>query len=741
MDTGNSSRVVFPPENPDAPTLAQDQLHAAILAWTLELAPHGLFTTDTELKITSWNQWLETHARKNAAEVLGKPLVEVIPSLLERRLDHYYRDALQGESKLLSRSLHGYLLPLLPTVPTPQFAHMQQSARIAPLLLQGRIAGTITVIEDVTEREWQHAVLRQARQRSELLASTLAHLISARDPEQLVSQIFARIATPLRLDCCIHHVLEPPSQRIQLLSATGLSSAEQHQCALLQLGQGLCGTVLQTRKRLVINHLQTQGQPNLEPCKGFGLCAFAGFPLLINQRLLGSLAFGTRSHDSIPEEDVQFLFTLSQYAAIALDRAQQENKLRASEERFRDMADTVPGIIFTTAADGSWDYVNSRFYELTGLPPASGLGLGWRQAIHPADVPAVQGAWQRCAETGELYSVEFRLRDKQGQYRWLYARARSILDETNHITKWFGAITDIQELKQAHEELAQAQAELAQHAASLEKTVQERTRELRETISQLESFSYTVAHDLRAPIRTFENYAKILLEDYGARLDAQAQTLLVNMARAARRLDALTRDVLNYTKVATQKAELAPVDPAEILQDVLVMNPALQTPNAEVAVAQPLPRVLAHPTLLSQCFSNLLSNAVKFVKPGLTPHIVIRSETRTGPAPARAATNLLRPHFGTHFALPPAAPESGPAAPSSPLRVRLWVQDNGIGLDPEAQTKVFGIFERGRGASRIPGTGIGLAIVAKAVERMEGAYGVESNPGEGSRFWIELLAA
>jgi signal transduction histidine kinase len=258
----------------------------------------------------------------------------------------------------------------------------------------------------------------------------------------------------------------------------------------------------------------------------------------------------------------------------------------------------------------------------------------------------------------------------------------------------------------------------------LEVTVDERTGELRETINQLESFSYTVAHDLRAPIRGIEGFSLALLEDYGSRLPAEAQHMLSNMARAARRLDALTKDVLNYTRLTTEELHLSPVDPAEVVQDVLIMNPALQPP-AIVAVARPMRRVLANRTLLSQCFSNLLSNAVKFVKPGVTPHIVISSEEVNGPTPAQGATG-----------------QASPAGPGqSPRRVRLWVKDNGIGMDADTRQRIFGIFERGRGVNRIPGTGIGLAIFAKGVQRMGGTYGVESEPGEGSRFWMELTAA
>jgi signal transduction histidine kinase len=177
-----------------------------------------------------------------------------------------------------------------------------------------------------------------------------------------------------------------------------------------------------------------------------------------------------------------------------------------------------------------------------------------------------------------------------------------------------------------------------------------------------------------------------------------------------------------------------PVDPAEIVHDVMVMNPALQSPSAEIAIVRPLPLVLAHPTLLSQCFSNLLSNAIKFVKPGVIPRVVIRAEKSCGHSLA-GRIQVYADYSGL-----PLGSEVSPAS-VRPDRIRLWVQDNGIGMEPEVQQKAFGIFERGRGLSGIPGTGVGLAIVAKAMQRMNGDCGVESAPDEGSRFWLELAAA
>jgi len=125
---------------------------AALVRWLGEFAEQGIFTTDERLRITSWNQWMEHHSGREAAEVMGRPLPELYPDLTERGLDEHYREALQGHSYLVSRLLHGYLLPMIPRAAEPFFASMPQRARIAPLMLDDRVIGTITVIDDVSER-------------------------------------------------------------------------------------------------------------------------------------------------------------------------------------------------------------------------------------------------------------------------------------------------------------------------------------------------------------------------------------------------------------------------------------------------------------------------------------------------------------------------------------------------------------------------------------------------------------
>jgi two-component system CheB/CheR fusion protein len=385
--------------------------------------------------------------------------------------------------------------------------------------------------------------------------------------------------------------------------------------------------------------------------------------------------------------------------------------LRESEQRFRMLAEGLPHLVWTSKLDGNCDYFNSKWTEYTGLPMSELLGLGWRETIHEEDRERTHDLWCAALKGETRYDLEFRIRRDDGLYRWFKVRATPLRDKQGEIIKWFGTCTDIEDQKEAHRQIAES-------ARELERQVAERTTELRAMLQELESFSYSVSHDLRSPLRAMIGFGTLALEQGDERLDAQTKDYLERIVTAANRADRLVRDVLSYSRVSRASFQLAPVDLDKLIREVISQNEQLQAPQAEIEWQPPLLKVIAHEPSLAQCIANLLSNAVKFVLPATTPRVKIWTE----PVPA----------------------EPGPAGPSPDAgnrMVRIWFQDNGIGIDPANQGRIFGIFERVHSVDQYEGTGIGLAIVRKNIERMEGSVGVESEPGLGSRFWIQLKAA
>ncbi|HYG22509.1 MAG TPA: PAS domain S-box protein [Verrucomicrobiae bacterium] len=237
---------------------------------------------------------------------------------------------------------------------------------------------------------------------------------------------------------------------------------------------------------------------------------------------------------------------------------------------------------------------------------------------------------------------------------------------------------------------------------ALEQLVNQRTASLREAIAQMEEFSYTVSHDLRAPLRGMKVYSETLLEDYSVSLPDEAHGFLKRIAANADRLDKMILDVLTFSRIARVEFRLERVALDKLVHQIVEQYPGMQSPAALIEI-EPLPDVLGHEPSLTQALSNLLTNAVKFVAPEVRPHVRVWSERQDD-------------------------------------FVRLWVSDNGIGIDPRYQRRLFGMFERIHPSLNYEGTGVGLAIVRKAAERMGGRVGMESDGKQGSRFWIDVKA-
>jgi signal transduction histidine kinase len=253
--------------------------------------------------------------------------------------------------------------------------------------------------------------------------------------------------------------------------------------------------------------------------------------------------------------------------------------------------------------------------------------------------------------------------------------------------------------------LVTAKDEIIRHALHLEDLVEERTHALRERVIELEGFSYTASHDMRAPLRAMQCYAQFLVDDYSSKLDDQAKGYLHQIMRSSVRLDSLVRDVLSYAKVLHDNLPMEKVDLDLLVRDIVETYAHGHYFKSQIKIRGILPSVMGKQALLTQCISNLLSNGIKFVIQGDIPQLEVRAESPT------------------------------------PGIFRIWFKDNGVGIAPENQERVFKMFERIYPATEYEGTGIGLTIVRKAVERMGGKLGCESELGKGSSFWIELKAA
>ena len=371
----------------------------------------------------------------------------------------------------------------------------------------------------------------------------------------------------------------------------------------------------------------------------------------------------------------------------ARNRAAELRKLaETNEKKARQIIETANEGIWLLDSQARVTMVNPRLCEMLGYSASELIGGRKWDFVFPEDVAQMKRLFER-RRAGISEQADVRFRTKQGEEVWTLMAAKALHDEEGKFEGTLDMFTDITQRKRAEERLEQA--------------VSERSDRVREIAREMELFSYSMAHDLRAPLRAMQGLARVVLEDFSLHLPEEGQSHLKGLAAAANRMDRLILDVLQYSHLVRGELPLREVDVKRLIEDVVANFPDLRAARSGIRLEGVFPPVLANPGALTQIVSNLLSNAVKFIAPGAVPLVRIRAET-------------------------------------DDAQVRFCFKDNGIGIPKKAQQKLFGLFQRLHPSDVYEGTGIGLAIVRKAAERMGGQVGLSSEPGQGSEFWVSL---
>ncbi len=412
---------------------------------------------------------------------------------------------------------------------------------------------------------------------------------------------------------------------------------------------------------------------------------------------------------------------------------EDRNSLQLTEERFRRAILDAPLPIMLHAENGevlqinkAWtEFSGYQYSEITTIEDWTEKAYGSRKSVVQQDIERLHHLNRRVSE-GEYIittaSGESRIWDFYSAPLGKLSDGRSLVIST---------AIDVTASKQA-------EAEIRMLNATLERQVQLRTNQLQTANDELEAFTYTVAHDLRAPLRGMQGLAEALLEDYRHLLDELGQEYAQQIVNSGQQLEQLIQDLLAYSRLSRTDLSLQVVDLESAVAEAIAMVQAdAKSSGAQISVRSPLFTVIAHRVTLVQVIVNLLTNALKFVE-GAPPQVQIWAEEIDLPQePETDAPTAGEWEKGTWGQW-----ENSQLLISScqlPARtIRLWVEDNGIGIAPEHQKRIFRVFERLHGIESYPGTGIGLAIVQKGVDRMGGQAGLESQLGQGSRFWIQL---
>ncbi len=514
-----------------------------------------------------------------------------------------------------------------------------------------------------------------------LLADAAGRLLVAHDARAMIHEVFELIAAPMRLDVFFNYRLTE-SDELMLAAHAGISDAMAHAGQTLSLGQAVCGCVARDRLPAHATDIQASDDPQVAFIKAAGLTAYACTPMLVGDRLLGTLGFGRRGETAFTDDELSFLRTIATYVAMATERLRVETALAESENWFRTIAETLPQLVWSTLPDGYNDYFNSRWYEFTGLRQGESDGEAWSDTLHPDDQGIAWERWNHSLSTGEPYQIEYRLRHHSGEYRWVLGRATPVRNTAGDIVRWMGTCTDIQEMVEAH-------------GMAKDTVVLMHDRLYQDTrASSLSSLSSAIAHELNQPLATAANSiaaASLRLKNGG-----DAARVSQNLDEA---MDAvfLASDVLRRLRDLIERRPHKPavVSVREVVASLL---PVIRNLNSAaqlvIAIDSEAELCFADGVQIKQVLLNLIRNAATALEGHSEPRIEVAAR------PYDERFNLVS------------------------------VTDNGPGVATAAMQRLFEPFN----ATTDSGLGIGLSICKTVIEQNGGKIWLAQARTGGAQF-------
>jgi len=362
-------------------------------------------------------------------------------------------------------------------------------------------------------------------------------------------------------------------------------------------------------------------------------------------------------------------------------------------ERFRALVEASAQVVFTWRPDDTngMDTLTAWWEKTTGQPAAEVLPLGWLNDVHPDDREAALKIWEEASALGNNYDMEYRIRARDGEYRWVFVRGIGLKHADGRIRELVGTLTDITPRKKS-------EAELLAYTNALEHSNKE-----------LDDFAYIASHDLKEPLRGLFNHATFLLEDYKDKLDTDGVRKLHRLSYLAQRMERLVNDLLYFSRLGRQEMAIQPADMNEAIRDIeSTLEVFLEERNAHIVIPTPLPTIVCDGTRITEVFRNLITNAVKYNdKPEKTVEI-----------------GFLERHT---------------CHDNSVAQNVFYVKDDGRGIPAEFSEEIFRIFKRLQSSSGTEeGTGVGLTFVKKIIERHGGKIWPESIVGTGTTFYFTL---
>jgi hypothetical protein len=388
------------------------------------------------------------------------------------------------------------------------------------------------------------------------------------------------------------------------------------------------------------------------------------------------------------DENGDAIMVLTTITDITIQKT-AEQQIRQSEEQLRFLAESIPQLVWMAGATGECEYKTGRWYEYSGLTPDDEDVLG--KILHPDDKERIQRLWAESLISRKTFRDEARLRNRNGEYRWHSLSGEPIVNADGKVFKWIGVFTDIDEQKTS--------------AEKLESLVTQRTRELQRSNEDLQQFAHVASHDLKEPLRKIKIFGSRLKDEFESTLPEKAKLYLAKIEGATNRMGTMVDGVLQYSSLNASLQKPEKVDLNGVLDSIMSdLEISIQQSGAIIDHID-LPVIDGAPVLIYQLIYNLVNNSLKFRREGVEPRITIRS-TFTGPE-------------------------------NDPL-IKLVFEDNGIGFELEYAESIFNSFSRLNPKDRYEGTGLGLALCKKIVERHHGSIEAWGEIDKGARFTVYL---
>lgn len=483
--------------------------------------------------------------------------------------------------------------------------------------------------------------------------------------------------------------------KLRLLASSGFSpEAEKFWEWVYRHTGSSCGAALRAQQRVIIADFRTcefmQTAPTLPIFIESGIIAAQSTPLYSRDgKLLGMISTHWSSPHNPPQHRLDLLDILARQAADLIERTQTAEALKESEERLRALTTATNDVIYRMSPDWTEMYhLNGRnFLKDTGEP-----AINWLQKyIIPEDHEQVMSTVQHSIETKSVFQLEHRVLKADGTLGWTFSRAVPIINHDGNIVEWFGAASDITEKKSLLTEL--------------EAMVDVRTSELQRSNEDLQQFAHVASHDLKEPVRKIRTFALRLKNELSSVLNENSRVYTEKILESANRMSTMIDGDLTYSSLNASEEKIELLDLNKIISDIRNDLEVLIQLKGAVIQYDELPKLEGVQVMIYQLFYNLINNSLKFSKEAEKPIIYIYAN---------------------------------PIWMDGNLYWRVGVTDNGIGFDPQYNDVIFKTFTRLNSKSRFDGTGLGLSLSKKIVERHHGKIFADRVKNVGATFTIIL---